>query len=281
MRRLLPLLVLALVACDDDDGSTVADEGTDLTPSDADPTPDGGDPDGALDAAPPTTDAAMADAAGTPDGALAPDGGDPDGEAPPDGGDPDGALTPDGAAGPVSLTCPLDDLDACGGDLEGEWRLVDFCTADGPASEPRDCEGPGEDEAACQGGINERSCTLQYGGTATFEGGQLTARFSAGIAVRYVFDDDCLAALAPLEAPAEGCAGFGNDRLRCDYGAGACRCEAQSEPEGDENGAAYAVDGDAVTIGGAPGRFCTDGRRLAIRFDGRGPEGWHGWTFIR
>ena len=122
---------------------------------------------------------------------------------------------------------------------------------------------------------------MQYGGTATFAGGQLTARFSVAIAARYVFDDPCLGALRPGEPPADACATFGNDRLHCDYAAGACRCEAQSEPESDENVVAYAVDGDAITIGGAAGRFCADERRLAIRFDPFGPEGWQSWTLIR
>ena len=272
MRRLLPLLALAaLLACDDDDGGGVVDARTDAGPveDDAEVLTDGPPTDGPLDAAEPPPDGLVPDVAALGDVRVAPDGAAPDAAEPADGG----------AVEPVA--CPLDDFVPCGGDLEGEWRLLDFCTAAGAASEPRECEGPGEDEAACQGGVNERTCALQYGGTATFAAGQLTARFSVAIAARYVFDDPCLAALRPGESPADACATFASDRLHCDYGAGACRCEAQSEPESDENRVAYAVDGDAITIGGAPGRFCAGARRLAIRFDQRGPEGWQGWTLLR
>ncbi len=216
----------------------------------------------------------------TPDAALGEDAQAPAEDAAPvdeDAAPPaeDGGVVPE-----VLRTCDLEAFEPCGGDLTGEWRLVDFCSPEGSAAMPRECEGPGEDEPACQGGLNERTCALQYGGTATF-GAQLTARFSVAFSVRYVLDSPCLEALTPGVAAEESCAELGNERLHCDFSEGVCRCEAQGDPESDENTAAYSVDGDVIDVRGALGRYCVSGDDAAIVFDQFGPEGWAAWLLTR
>lgn len=252
------------------DGGVARDAGADGA---ADPGPEGGD--GAVDGRPAAPDAGQA-----PADAAAADGAVRDGGAPGDDVGPVDAAVLDGggvAPGPV---CPGVDFRACGGDPSGRWRLVDFCMAEGPASAPRACEGPGEDLPACQQPPNARICRLRYGGTADFQPGQVVADFSVGVEITYTFDDACLAALGEGE-PAEVCAGLANRRVRCVYSTHGCRCEAASEPESEVNVVGWAVEGDRITIGGAPGRFCVDGDRLTIVFDRVGPAGWKAWLLAR
>ena len=205
-----------------------------------------------------------------------------------DDGD-DGSAGPDVGTNAVAGTatdaegiCPGASFAGCGGDLAGGWQLVDFCADKGPAATPRECEGPGEDEAACQAAPNLRSCSLVYGGAVDFEpGGELVATFSAGIRVLYVMDDLCLAALAPSEAPEAACAGIQTDRLPCAYAADVFRCEAETEPEVEEVRITYSIDGAQLTVGGATGGFCVVGARLVIDWEPFGPEGWAAWILDR
>ncbi len=272
--RSLALVALFALGCDDDGGPASPVDGglADSAGGDA-ATPDAATP---LDAAP------LADGGAGPDARPEADASAPADVLPLDAGPgPDAGAGEDAGPPPPLGTCDLAAFEPCGGDLSGVWRLLDFCTPAGAASEPRVCEGPGEDEALCMGGVNERTCSLLYGGTVDFADGQASSEFSVSFAARYVLDSPCLGALYSGREPADACAGLGNDRLHCDFSDGVCRCEAQGEPQSEPQGAAYFIDGDRITVRGALGSYCVSGDRAAIVFDGLGPEGWKAWLLRR
>ena len=197
--------------------------------------------------------------------------------------EPDGAvvLGLHGANEPLGVCAGVSDA-PCGGDLSGVWQLTDFCTPD-PAGEDRSCEGPGEDEAACEGDASSRTCNLLYGGRMDFVGDEIRADLSVGIRVRYHFDDACLAALgAGGEA---SCDGLATTRLSCEYSPNACDCEAGLEPETEALTIAYSAEGERIVVGdggrAAEGSYCVQGDRLTIVFDSHGPEGWRAWVLER
>ena len=190
-------------------------------------------------------------------------------------------MQPD-AGPPQPLLCPGDDFAPCGGDPSGVWQLVDFCSPEGLASQFRDCEGPGEDEPACQALPNARRCGLLYRGTLEFGAiDQATFDVGVSVAVQYTLDDACLSALSPEPSSEAACEDIGNDRLVCLYTAGLCVCTAETPPESEQVVMPYAVDGSTLTIRGVDGTFCADGEHLRIRFDPFGPEGWRAWLLAR
>ncbi len=202
--RSLALVALFALGCDDDGGPASPVDGglADSAGGDA-ATPDAATP---LDAAP------LADGGAGPDARPEADASAPADVLPLDAGPgPDAGAGEDAGPPPPLGTCDLAAFEPCGGDLSGVWRLLDFCTPAGAASEPRVCEGPGEDEALCMGGVNERTCSLLYGGTVDFADGQASSEFSVSFAARYVLDSPCLGALYSGREPADACAGLGND----------------------------------------------------------------------
>lgn len=177
---------------------------------------------------------------------------------------------------------------ACGGDITGTWFLTDFCrpgAGAGAAGQDQECEGPGEDEPACEGDASSRICNLLYGGTAAFEGGKLTAEFSVAARVRYMMTDPCLAAIGSGKEGAEACGAVGNEKLLCEYADATCRCEAVLPPESEVNEVQYAVEGNSVTISqgdkGATGTYCVVDDQLTIVFNPFGPEGWKAWVLTK
>lgn len=180
-----------------------------------------------------------------------------------------------------TLACPSPTFDACGGDLEGTWTLLDFCTPDGAlAGEPIVCEGPGEDEPTCQEAPNARVCTLQYSGTATFVGGTLEVSFGVALAGAYTLDDACLTALN--DTPEAACDELDASRATCTYDTGLCTCVFQSDPETEPtHSEEFSIDGSDITVRGAKGSYCVRDDRLTIDFDRFGPEGWGAWLFTR
>ncbi len=211
------------------------------------------------------------------------EGGEGEGEQDPGGqGEGEGEAVVD--HGP--LICPGDDFDACGGDLLGRWKLLDFCTPDNRlAGKPIECGGPGEDEPKCQGGRNARQCILGYGGTANFTAdGDLFLELGVATWVRYAFEDDCLLTLYPAAADAEAaCDALANPpRLSCTYSDGLCTCTADGEPQSERQPTVYTVEGGTITVAGrATGAYCVGGGRLTIDFDPFGPEGWGAWLLER
>ena len=196
----------------------------------------------------------------------------------------DAALSDGAAVDPAANppTCPDEAFEACGGDLVGHWQLVDFCSPEGPAGAPRQCEGPGDEQPACQGGINVSECKLRYQGTADFsDDGRLDVWFGVSMSVRYVFDDACVLTISAGTSPAEACTGMGSARLQCVYTDGRCTCIADSEPEGEGNTIDYRIDDGQVWIAGSPGRYCVEEDAATLRFDPFGPEGWQSWLLRR
>ena len=227
-----------------------------------------------------TTPDALLDQGPAPDQAV-PDATRVDAE-PTDAESPDAAPEDAGGPNPPPLTCPDQAFDACGGDLSGQWTLVDFCGPQGPGSALRACEGPGEDEPACQGGVNARLCGPLYGGTLDFAAnGDLAFTVSAGLQVHYTFDDACLAAIGDGTDPEQRCTSIGNDRLPCAYNGAQCDCTTQAPGASETLHLPWAVDGAQVTVRGATAEFCAAGDQAIIHFQPMGPEGWPAWMLRR
>jgi hypothetical protein len=189
---------------------------------------------------------------------------------------------------PLAL-CGYPDFVPCGGSLLGTWRHWEFCDFRGePASRPRECLGPGEQEPTCQGVGNVRQCQTLYEGTIELQAAQLHVAMTVAVATRYTFTDRCLGAIgAAGSTVAEACRLLSGPVIKCEHRFGECTCQGTSEPIAiDASSFGYTVDGTRLTIRGpdrtATGSFCVRDNRLTISFDGPyGFEGWAGWSLER
>jgi hypothetical protein len=186
--------------------------------------------------------------------------------------------------------CPVMGFAPCGAaeSLQGTWTTLEFCDIDGQASSrPRICEGPGEMEPACQGGINERTCRVLHSVTAAIGPNEMVLTSESAGGIHWVFDDPCLAALAPSATPKDTCPGLVMpDRgVTCRYQTGQCACDGTTPPlQAGVETMAYATDGNRISLNSlspATGTYCVTGDRLTILFDTPGSLGWSSWVLER
>jgi hypothetical protein len=198
-----------------------------------------------------------------------------------------GAVATDAGAG---SSCPLGAFSACGGNLEGTWRLVDFCDLQGQAaSRPRPCAGPGGNMPACQGGTNSSTCRALYRVTAEIGPDTMVLTTAIFAALRFTVTDACLAGMAGGATAADACLALARPAsgLSCAYQPDQCTCEGTTaEPlQTGVDRYPYTRDGNRITLrpgpGMATGAYCVSGNRLGIQFDAVGSQGWRSWVLER
>lgn len=179
----------------------------------------------------------------------------------------------------------MTDFVPCGGDVQGVWRVLDFCPEDEDAAAAL-CQSPFDDRAECVGDGNAQTCrTLRDTTMEWTEDGRLSIRGTTRIEATYRFDDACLAVVAPSgSTPAERCAALANDRLACASEDGGCVCTATTEPEPSDDDTVYRVEGNDLVIGSAGdevvGAYCVEDDVLTLDVAPH-PVSWRYWVLAR
>lgn len=179
--------------------------------------------------------------------------------------------------------CPVEDFEACAGDVVGTWRVRSLCPDD-PAAAAALFESPYDDREECVGGGNSTIGHSEVDGLFELASdGAVMFEMTTTIRMEWVFDDTCLAA-APLRGATaeERCADVANERVTCSYTPDACHCESDEIVQPESGSGTYTIDGDEIQFGDdPPARYCVDGDRLVMDYYLYHPVSWRYWVFER
>lgn len=189
----------------------------------------------------------------------------------------DAAAVADAADASGEGVCPVTGFVACGGALEGTWKLAGMCP-ESPADVP--CEGPFS-QPECTGGGNQVSCALAAQGSMTFTATEVHIVRDLYADATYVLTPACLAVVEPDAATPEArCAALSNPpRLACSFAADACTCVGHTGPEPSDDTVPYTAVDAHLSLGGElmSATYCVKDRRLTIDFDPH-PLSWRYWV---
>ncbi len=206
----------------------------------------------------------------------------------PDGGTtPDASTTPDAgstldAGQALSEVCPVTQFTACGGDVQGSWRIRSFCPEDQATADAL-YEHPFDDRPQCQRPDNPVNAVRTLTGTITFAGTTMTMATTTKTSLSYGFTDACLAvAFRNITDPMQACSELENNgRLSCTYAANLCTCQGTLPQASDVEDAEFEISGNQLTLGGRQtADYCIDGQRLTFDW-AQHPISWRYWIMDR
>ena len=252
------ITTIAMMGCPGDDGG--GDDGGDTVGPSSGP--------GTTSATPTTTDAsgpATSDSSGGPPPATSSDGGSSttDGATDSTGGETTGGALMCGE-GLEACEAAHAAFAACGGDPTGTWAISTLCTL------PQ-----GQDNPDCPGmffrlGVVTGSGDVEIDATTISYTNYVVDPFGYGET-----PSECIFPPGGTCADVETITLMQWDQGCCEDVAGVCTCHASSAGEPGDFSGMYTVNGNEITIEGAPQEFCVDGDTLSIL---SGPSGRPGTT---
>lgn len=167
----------------------------------------------------------------------------------------------------VSSTC---DFEACGGDIVGEWEIVDICLDDFET-----ITNAAIDEPACSDFL--QGYDFDVAGSFVFDlDGSGEGDCSMVINAEFLVTDKCMQALNGVDMTSSNCETLENryknvadsSAASCSYSSIGCRCDVSSYSISVSGGGAYKVKDDRVIDdAGYTLPFCVRGDQLQLYFD--------------
>ena len=187
-----------------------------------------------------------------------------------------------GCGGETSSGPACGGVDACGGDLTGDWKVTLECAAVAPSSPILSDSGSSLPDA-CKGAVSQAINTAHYDAdvTASFSGTELHEKGTIMETVRFDFTSACLTALGATTVDAETCSQAAGGSMQgaqgtssCTLATGACSCTATLTQPIDVTGT-YQIQGNRLVNpnGTVSSNYCVTGNTAVIAEGGLGLSG--------